>query len=121
MCPKLKSIQYEDSNFEGSSSTEACCDTLADMGIKELRWRIHEASNKESMALMISKLYPLLRTMHIISLQPETSSHQEALNSLLGENGNLSKLRLKCVGGVSDYEMKWEVTSLEHFYTQPIT
>lgn len=40
---------------------------------------------------------------------------------MLGENGKLSKLRLKCVGGVSKYEVKWEVTSLEHFYTQPIT
>lgn len=48
---------------------------MAEIGIEHLRWRMHEASNKESMADMISKLYPLLKTMHIISLQPETTAH----------------------------------------------
>ncbi len=54
------------------------------MGIEALRWRMHEASDTTSMADMTQKLYPMLKSLYFVALQPESPNHQEALNTLLG-------------------------------------
>ena len=67
------------------------------------------------------QLYPNLKGLYIIGAIPEQDTHQDTLNSLLGDNGKLEKLKLRCDGYIVDYEIKWEVTTLRDVFLGRLT
>lgn len=60
LAPAVTSMTLQDPSYEGPSYTEKVAPKLNELGITKLRFRVHEASNKESMRPLIETLLPKL-------------------------------------------------------------
>ena len=58
VAPNVNSLTFEDPSFDRESCTEQCAPTLAKLGIRHLRFKLHEKSTVQTMKPFIADLYP---------------------------------------------------------------